>query len=207
MVDDNHMRDGDNRCQGESCGSQLNQCGVTNRVRTPADSYKPTAEGDGADAGDRRRLLEHEHDGDPSDDDSAKHVQLGSEPVHVAITGHGQIALANTLMLEGEHVRLKLLDDGEVRWTDDVVQLTVQLQAQPGDGAALVRSACVWRCHFTTFSNSIPILVVWAPSVLVAASAEPRLWATCAQASDGCAPHWYGRILRHPLQRFWARHW
>jgi len=79
--------------------------------------------------------LEHEDDGDPSNDDSATHVQLGSEPVHVAITGHGQIALANTLMLEGDHVRLKLLDDSELRWTDDVAELTVELQAQPGDGA------------------------------------------------------------------------
>ena len=90
---------------------------------------------DGSNPRRRRQLLEHATDEDPSNDDTAVHVQLGSEAIHVAITGHGQIALHNTLMFQGEHVRLRVMDDKALRWMDDVAEVTVDLQPHPGDGA------------------------------------------------------------------------
>jgi hypothetical protein len=74
-----------------------------------------------------RRLLEH-----PSDSDGY-HFQLGTDPAHVFITGHGLINLDRTMMFEGGNTWLHVSDDVELSTGEDWT-FTVQV-SQPAEGA------------------------------------------------------------------------
>ena len=68
---------------------------------------------------------------------------LGSDPKHVSITGHGQPALGNAMMFEGENIVL-LFDDYYTAGlsTGESTTYTFTIDALPEDG--FLRASIVW---------------------------------------------------------------
>ena len=83
----------------------------------------------------RRSLLEHP---DPT---TGYHMQLGTFPMHVAITGHGQINLDRAMMFEGGNTMLHVSDDLELS-TNENYFFTIDVSA-PAEGP-FMRVTLVW---------------------------------------------------------------
>ena len=70
------------------------------------------------------------------------HVILGSDPKHVSITGHGQPALGNAMMFEGENIVLQFDDYTAGLSTGEIVTYTFSIDGMPED--AFLRASIVW---------------------------------------------------------------
>jgi hypothetical protein len=84
----------------------------------------------------RRRQLEHED----TDESLGYHMELGTEPTHVGITGHGQINLDRAMMFQGGHTLLHVSDDLALS-TDESWYFTVDVSA-PAHGAPPLPVEC-----------------------------------------------------------------